>query len=160
MSTIPIKIPTPANPSTPINLHLDITTITSYEDGLDPFDGPLWYDAMNPISVQLEAEGHPHPHTNHCASPVERVKHEEELMMETVAALWDSEIHGAEARQKRRRSLLSKSVCCEEGAEKEGEGGEIAPKMCKMGSASGTSSEGRQCCKQRSSSGHVDGVAV
>ena len=37
---------------------LEIATITSYEDGIDDFDGPLWYDAMNPISVQEEAEGH------------------------------------------------------------------------------------------------------
>lgn len=85
-----------------IDLQLDLTSIISYEDGIDDFDGPLWYDAMDAASVKLEAEGFANIHSqarhhHECASPVERVKHEEEHITEAIAALWESEQHSRES---------------------------------------------------------------
>lgn len=104
MSIKPISIPTPKSPST-ASSH-DVSNIVSYEDGVDDSDGPLWFDAMNAASVQWEAEGttpideqhRPGNHHHHeCASPIERVKHEEDAFMaEAVAAMWDSESHSRE----------------------------------------------------------------
>ena len=75
------------------NLH---ASRTGYEDGIDDIDGPLWVDATDPVSVQLEAEGQlrglERAEGHHApASPVERLKHEEEYFKETVPALWGSE---------------------------------------------------------------------
>lgn len=99
MSTKPNIIPTPKSSSTAPTP--DVSSIDSYEDGVDDADGPLWFDAMSATSVQWEAEGttpideqHRPGHHRECASPVDRVKHEEDAFMaEAVAAMWDSESH-------------------------------------------------------------------
>lgn len=91
---------TPATPiSIPKMIHQEYQPFNGYEDGIDNFDGPLWRDALDPISTQLEAEGrlpelHPQAHVRRSSgshSPIEKLLQEEERSNETIPAMWNSE---------------------------------------------------------------------